>query len=180
MTWWVGYLEDHPTYRYFLLIGVISHLFISLCIFIFMYIYLFLFKFMYIYLFLFIYISMYLFFLLSFFIFFSCLFIYLFIFLFIYIQYIYIYLCIQDTNFRLTTTKLFTSYAPLDDSPKFSSWFWHFARERKTNCWSRWPCCAARHRGVVSSATYWVVQWKLIYIYMCVCVIFCYFIKDMW
>jgi hypothetical protein len=164
MTWWVGYLEDHPTYRYFLLIGVISHLFISLYIFIFMYIYLFLFKFMYIYLFLFIYISMYLFFLLSFFIFFS----YLFIYFFIYLYTVYIYLCIQDTNFRLTTTKLFTSYAPLDDSPKFSSWFWHFARERKTNCWSRWPCCAARHRGVLSSAASCTIQTFPFDIYICV------------
>ena len=29
-------------------------------------------------------------------------------------------------NLRLTITKLFTSYAPLDDPPKVSSWFWHF------------------------------------------------------
>ena len=56
----------------------------------------------------------------------------------------------------------------------FSACFWraNFARERKPNCWSRCPCCAARHRGVLLRATLWVVQWKLIYIYICyICVI---------
>ena len=37
--------------------------------------------------------------------------------LFIYFYTVYIY--IQDTNFRLSTTRLFTGYAPLDDPPIF-------------------------------------------------------------
>ena len=57
MTGWVGYLEDHPTYRNFLVIGVISHFFIYLfsliylfiCLFIFIFINLFVYLFIYLY-----------------------------------------------------------------------------------------------------------------------------------
>ena len=78
MTGWVGYLEDHPTYRNFLVIGVISHFFIYL------------FSLIYLSIYLFIYIYIYSF---------VCLFIYLFICRYIYI-YIFVYR-IQTLDLRL-------------------------------------------------------------------------------
>ena len=138
---WVGYWEDHPTYRNFLVIGGYKP-FIYICLNLFTYLF------------------------------------------FIYLYTIYIYVCIQVTNFRLTTTKLFTSYAPLDDPPKVSSWFWHFCdlksrfrQGEKTQLLEQMSLLRgeapwrAVERDFVSSAMIYI------YIYTCTCYI-CYFIKD--